>query len=296
MGKAEFGTPKYVANQMKAKGLQRLRWYCQVCSKQCRDENGFKCHTQSESHVRNMVSISNGSNGNAGNKIQEYSNEFQNDFVRLLRSAHGEKVVNANRFYQEYISNKEHIHMNATRWATLTEFVKHLERSGICTVTSGDSPDGHNNGPSIAYIDNSPEAINRREYIKRKKDAELHEDEVSARLLSKQIQQAKTSSTPGDQNEEDTTKYELKRTGDANTMVKLSIQTAKPAISMSLSSAKKPNVFASKKSASLKSTTKSATKSRIEKSQPDTGRLKKPTSVLEKIMLQDQKRKGQSIR
>jgi hypothetical protein len=25
-----------------AKGLQKLRWYCQMCQKQCRDENGFK--------------------------------------------------------------------------------------------------------------------------------------------------------------------------------------------------------------------------------------------------------------
>ena len=29
-------------NQMKAKRLQKLKWYCQMCSKQCRDENGFK--------------------------------------------------------------------------------------------------------------------------------------------------------------------------------------------------------------------------------------------------------------
>lgn len=33
-----------IANRIKAKGLQKLRWYCQLCAKQCRDENGFKCH------------------------------------------------------------------------------------------------------------------------------------------------------------------------------------------------------------------------------------------------------------
>lgn len=37
-----------------AKGLQKLRWFCQMCQKQCRDENGFKCHTMSESHQRQM--------------------------------------------------------------------------------------------------------------------------------------------------------------------------------------------------------------------------------------------------
>lgn len=46
MGKAEVGTPKWIGNKMKSKGLQKLRWYCQMCQKQCRDENGFKCHTR----------------------------------------------------------------------------------------------------------------------------------------------------------------------------------------------------------------------------------------------------------
>lgn len=41
-GKAEVGSRKWLANKMKAAGLQKLRWYCQMCEKQCRDENGFK--------------------------------------------------------------------------------------------------------------------------------------------------------------------------------------------------------------------------------------------------------------
>lgn len=44
-----------IANRIKAKGLQKLRWYCQMCQKQCRDENGFKCHLTSESHKRQMM-------------------------------------------------------------------------------------------------------------------------------------------------------------------------------------------------------------------------------------------------
>ena len=55
MPKAEKGSIKYLANRMKSKGLQKLRWYCQMCQKQCRDENGFKCHTMSESHQRQLL-------------------------------------------------------------------------------------------------------------------------------------------------------------------------------------------------------------------------------------------------
>lgn len=28
-----------IAKQIKAKGLQKLRWYCEMCKKQCRDDN-----------------------------------------------------------------------------------------------------------------------------------------------------------------------------------------------------------------------------------------------------------------
>jgi hypothetical protein len=44
-----------IGNRIKSKGLQKLRWYCQMCGKQCRDENGFKCHLSSDSHKRQMM-------------------------------------------------------------------------------------------------------------------------------------------------------------------------------------------------------------------------------------------------
>ena len=74
------GTPKYLANKMKSKGLQRLRWYCQVCEKQCRDENGFKCHATSESHLRQMLVVGE----HAGRHIADFSSQFQHEFVTLL--------------------------------------------------------------------------------------------------------------------------------------------------------------------------------------------------------------------
>ena len=41
MPKAEKGTPKDIANRAKAKGLQKLKFYCQMCSKQCRGKLFF---------------------------------------------------------------------------------------------------------------------------------------------------------------------------------------------------------------------------------------------------------------
>jgi DNA/RNA-binding protein KIN17 len=65
----------------------------------------------------------------------------------------GTKRVLANRVYQEYISDKSHLHMNSTRWVTLTEFVKHLGRTGVARV------DETEKGWFIAWIDNSPQAL-----------------------------------------------------------------------------------------------------------------------------------------
>lgn len=143
------GTPKYLANKMKAKGLQRLRWYCQVCEKQCRDENGFKCHAQSESHLRQMLVVGE----SAGKHIADYSSQFQHDFVQLLSRRFGTKRVKANTVYQEVIQDRSHLHMNSTRWVTLTEFVKHLGRTGVARV------DETEKGWFIAWIDNSPKAL-----------------------------------------------------------------------------------------------------------------------------------------
>lgn len=143
------GTPKYIANKMKSKGLQRLRWFCQVCEKQCRDENGFKCHAQSEAHLRQMLAVGE----NAGRHISDFSRQFQSDFVQLLSRRFGTKRVKANTVYQEFIQDKSHLHMNATRWVTLTEFVKHLGRTGVARV------DETEKGWFLAWIDNSPKAL-----------------------------------------------------------------------------------------------------------------------------------------
>ncbi|EEP79303.1 hypothetical protein UREG_04149 [Uncinocarpus reesii 1704] len=180
MPRAEVGSTKYIANRLKSKGLQRLRWYCQVCQRQMRDENGFKCHTQSESHVRQMLLV-----GEDPKKyIQGYSNDFQKDFIQLLKTSHGEKQVQINHFYQEYIANKEHIHMNATKWSSLTEFAKYLGREGICRVEEGEK------GIFISWIDNSPEALRRQDAI-RKRDRQDRGDEArEKKLIENQIKRA----------------------------------------------------------------------------------------------------------
>ena len=97
-----------------------------MCQKQCRDENGFKCHLNSESHKRQMEIFGQ----NADRVIAGYSEEFEADFMELMRRSHPRARVAAKNVYNEFIADKYHIHMNSTKWFTLTEFVKYLGKTG----------------------------------------------------------------------------------------------------------------------------------------------------------------------
>ncbi|KAI2786848.1 KIN17-like protein [Penicillium oxalicum] len=181
MPRAEAGSTKAISNKIKSKGLGRLRWYCQACERQMRDENGFKCHVQSEAHVRQMLLI-----GEDPKKhIKEFSNEFLKNFIDLLKTTHGEKQVNANHFYQQIIADKTHIHMNATEWKSLSAFVAHLGRNGICRVEDTEK------GLFISWIDNSPETLRRREAIMKKERQDKGDEEREQRLIQEQVERAR---------------------------------------------------------------------------------------------------------
>ncbi|KAG8416206.1 hypothetical protein J3459_013701 [Metarhizium acridum] len=158
-------------------------------------------HTQSESHVRQMLVV-----GEDPKKfINQYSDEFLKDFLQLLKTGHGEKQVHINQFYQEYIANKEHIHMNATKWPSLTEFAKYLGREGICRVEETDK------GIHISWIDNSPEALKRQEALRRKEAQDQGDEELEQRIIKEQIRRAQANAASREGQPEDNKDRELKR-------------------------------------------------------------------------------------
>lgn len=170
MPKAEKGTPKDIANRMKAKGLQKLKFYCQMCAKQCRDENGFKCHMTSDSHLRQMKIF----RENAGGMMDSFSREFEVAYMETLRRRHGTQRMNANNVYQEVIQDKHHVHMNSTKWATLTDFVQYLGKKGLCVVEETER------GWYVTYIERDPALLARQEALKKKTEADQREERLAA--------------------------------------------------------------------------------------------------------------------
>ncbi|KAF9359175.1 hypothetical protein BGX26_012950 [Mortierella sp. AD094] len=260
-------TPKAIANRMKAKGLQKLRWYCQICEKQCRDENGFKCHCASESHQRKILLVAE----SPEKYVNDYSAEFQRDFVKLLSTRYGTRRVHANLVYQEFIADRTHLHMNATKWATLTEFCMHLGKEGLAVVD--ETPKGW----FIQWVDNSPKTLARQEAIAKKERMEMDDEQREQKLIQQQIEKAaalkQQQQTEGEgegtetatelvrENEEEKIKLDLsiKRVGVGAGIKLGGVGTGllKPKSLNAL--AKKPNPFSSKNSTSTSSATTTTT-------------------------------------
>jgi len=123
--------------------------------------------------------------GDPKKAITDFSKQFQGDFIRQLRTAHGTKPILINRFYNEFINDKDHLHMNATRWPSLTEFAKFLGREGICRVEESDK------GLQISWIDNSPEALRRQDAIRKRERMEKGDEEREHQLIQEQVERAK---------------------------------------------------------------------------------------------------------
>ena len=188
MPKAERGSAKDIANRMKAKGLQKLKYYCQMCQKQCRDENGFKCHLTSDSHLRNMKHFCSNSSG----MLDEFSAQFEKNYIDTLYRRHRTKRMNANSVYQEVIQDKEHIHMNATKWATLTDFVQYLGKMSKCVVEETER------GWYVTYIERDPVILAQQENYKQRVEAEKKEEQkVAKRMEIQRIEAAKLMDRAG---------------------------------------------------------------------------------------------------
>ncbi|KAL3853676.1 hypothetical protein ACJMK2_017199 [Sinanodonta woodiana] len=275
MGKEKGGflTPKAIANRIKAKGLQKLRWFCQMCQKQCRDENGFKCHISSESHQRQLLLFAE----NPDQYIDTFSNDFLEGYMELLRRRFGTKRVHSNIVYQEYISDRTHIHMNATQWETLTDFVKWLGKEGKCNV------DHTEKGWFVQYIDRDPETIRKQEAIKAKEKMDMDDAERAARYIQEQIERVAKL----EKNVTETEFTELKRENEEekvafNLGTSKREETAKPVSENPLKAA----ASSSSKATSRSSSSGSSVSSHQE---PKAGQKRK--SALDEIMEFEEKKK-----
>ena len=138
--------------------------------------------------------------------------------------------------YQEFISDRTHLHMNSTKWASLSEFTMHLGKEGLAIVD--ETPKGW----FLTWIDNSPKTLARQEAIAKKERMEMDDEQREQKLIQQQIQKAallkKQHSGSGDEQdaEEEITATEFVRENEEE-KIKLDI-SIKPVVSLGLGGAK----------------------------------------------------------
>jgi DNA/RNA-binding protein KIN17 len=124
---------------------------------------------------------------NKDHYIAMHSNEFMSEYLDLVRLRFKGQSVDANEVYQEYIQAEDHMHLNATRWSTLTDFIFYLARQGKVKVEERE------NGLYISLVDQSVlDAIREKEEGKVQKT----DEERERLLLKKQIERAHAEAPP----------------------------------------------------------------------------------------------------
>jgi DNA/RNA-binding protein KIN17 len=175
MGK-DFTSPKAIAKAIKAKGLQKTKWYCQMCEKQCRDANGFKCHIQSEAHQRQMALYNQSPQKFTG----KFSSEFKRGMLDILRTRYCNTKVLANRVYNEYIADKHHVHMNSTCWSSLAGFVRTIGSEGIAEIEETER------GWYVKYIKRDEDKIRKEDARRKQEVSDLDAEQRHILMLQKQ--------------------------------------------------------------------------------------------------------------
>jgi len=130
----------------------------------------------SEGHQRQMMVFTE----NPSQFMDDFSQEFEGQFMHLMETQYRSTRVLANTVYCGVVSDKHHMHMNATIWNTLSIFVQYIGRTGKCKI------DKTAKGWYLEYID--PEREKRREEDANKKLRELNEEEERNKEIERMVQ------------------------------------------------------------------------------------------------------------
>ena len=144
--KKEMTESKRISKQMKYGGLGKLKWFCDVCKFQARSAEAFRAHTQSEHHKLMMSQF----RPDQHSIIRQNSEEFKNQFLNLLKRKYPNQEVLANNVYVQVISDKNHQHMNSTRWESVRGFCTEMAERGIINMRMTER------GPVIKYVEKDP--------------------------------------------------------------------------------------------------------------------------------------------
>ena len=135
MPKHDPGTAAYIANQMRRNTKTKIRWYCGLCHVACKDENGYKCHLEHETHIHREQAVQ---ESLRSFKMSKDDISFRRKFIRQLVSKHFGQTVLAHEIYRDlYPIDRAQNIMKSTCWETLGVFIAQLRKEGAIEAAKG---------------------------------------------------------------------------------------------------------------------------------------------------------------
>ena len=135
MPKHEPGSAAHLANQMRKNNKTKIRWYCGLCHVACKDENGYKCHLEHETHIHREQAVQ---ESLRSFKLSREDVRFKRNFLKYLVTKHFGQTVLAHEVYRElYPIDRAQNIMKSTCWETLGVFVAQLRKEGAVEAAKG---------------------------------------------------------------------------------------------------------------------------------------------------------------
>lgn len=135
MPKHEPGTAAHISNQMRKNTKTKIRWYCGLCHVACKDENGYKCHLEHETHIHREQAVQ---ESLRSFKVSKEDEKFKRKFIRYLVTKHFGQTVLAHEIYRElYPIDRAQNIMKTTCWETLGVFIAQLRKEGAIEAAKG---------------------------------------------------------------------------------------------------------------------------------------------------------------
>lgn len=101
------------------KGKEHL--FCQFCNRQFRDNtNGFQTHMKSKAHLEKVKEFM----LDPHRYIREWSRGFEKVWNDIVMFKYRNKDVRVTIVYDEYTRIEDHVHLHATKWKELMDFVR----------------------------------------------------------------------------------------------------------------------------------------------------------------------------
>eukprot|EP00617_Octactis_speculum_P009896 CAMPEP_0185780638 /NCGR_PEP_ID=MMETSP1174-20130828/99762_1 /TAXON_ID=35687 /ORGANISM="Dictyocha speculum, Strain CCMP1381" /LENGTH=338 /DNA_ID=CAMNT_0028470281 /DNA_START=140 /DNA_END=1156 /DNA_ORIENTATION=- len=150
--------------------------------------------------------------------MKGFSEEFEMNFLDTLSRHHNTKRVHANIVYKEYIHDKHHIHMNSTKWSTLSNFVLYLGKTGKCVV------DETEKGWYISWIDRDPAIVARQIANDKKRKNDMDDEVRRQKEVMRRVEAASDGASLDDQHLHSAS--ELRRDDADDSKVSLAVSSA----------------------------------------------------------------------